>query len=420
MTDAAEIQTTLDKLAFRKRHTGDCQEKNHVKEWQHISDNRKRCACPYWSCGVHGRGEVFKRLSTGEVSVERAKEVARLRLETGKRTATLESAQGAPINVAIAAFMQITADGGAAQSTLAKYKNLMQQLQAFADWKGLCSVQELGQAATLEFRRAWEDKDAGYKRGREKGEGVPVWGASSIGTCRRNAKTLRSFFRYCISRKWHTEDPTVVLRFPKEPAKKSKEQVKYLTPDQFTAIMEEPDISNHVTDYNKLRIKALILTMRWTGLRISDAVVLTTDKIVNDVLKVVTRKASTQVQIPMHPELRDALAALQPYKGGFLFWNKRSKESSAATVQNNYGVRLAALFENAGVKTDSKHVSHMLRNTFAVDLLEQGDSLETVSLLLGHKSVKTTELYYADFTEKYMEKAAAKVSLTWQLKRAKS
>jgi integrase/recombinase XerD len=416
MTSAAEVQVTIDRLVFKKRHSDDCQEKNKVREWQQISDSRKRCACLYWSCGVHSRGEGFKRRSTGESSAERAKDVVRLRLETGKRTATLASSQGTPINVAIAEFMKYTADGGVEQSTLAKYKTLMQQLQAYADWKGFTSVRELDQTAVLEFRRAWEDKDSGYKRGRQNGNGVQLWRANSIGTCKRNAKTLRLFFRYCISRTWRTDDPTLALRFPKEQASKGKEHVKYLTPAQFKAILEECDISNHVSDYNKLRVKALILTMRWTGLRISDAVVLTADRITDGVLKVVTRKASTPVQIPIHVDLSTALSTLRPYEGGFLFWNKRTEDSSAATVQNNYGVRLAALFENAGIHTDSNHVSHTLRNTFAVDLLEKGVPLETVSILLGHKSVTTTERYYADFTARYMEKAADKVKKAWLLK----
>ena len=416
MTSADEVQVVFEKLTFKKRHSDDCREKNKVGEWQQISDSRKRCACLYWSCGVHGRGEVFKRRSTGETSLERAKELVRLRLTTGTRTLTLDSGKGTPINEAIADFMLATADGGAQQSTLAKYKALMQQLRAFTDWKGFVSVRELDQTAVLEFRRSWEDANAGYKRAHEKSPGVPRWRSHNVGTCKRNAKTLRLFFRRCIVRKWLTEDPTVILKFPKAAASKGKEHVKYLTPAQFKAIMEECDISSHVSEYNKLRIKALILTMRWTGLRISDAVVLTSNKIAGGTLKVVTRKASTPVQIPIHPDLAAALAPLQPYAGGYYFWNRRSAESSAATVQNNYGVRLAALFANAGVKTDSNHVSHMLRNTFAVDLLESGVPLEQVSILLGHKSVKTTELYYADFTKRYMEKAAAKVRMTWGIK----
>jgi site-specific recombinase XerD len=57
----------------------------------------------------------------------------------------------------------------------------------------------------------------------------------------------------------------------------------------------------------------------------------------------------------------------------------------------------------------------MLRNTFAVHLLEKGLPLETVSLMLGHQSVTTTERYYTDFTTGYMDQAETKVRKVWAL-----
>lgn len=70
-----EAQAILDNLAFKKRHTTECQTKNGLKPWEQLSDSRKRCACAYWSLGVHDRAEGFKRKSTGETSRERAKGV---------------------------------------------------------------------------------------------------------------------------------------------------------------------------------------------------------------------------------------------------------------------------------------------------------------------------------------------------------
>ena len=66
-------------------------------------------------------------------------------------------------------------------------------------------------------------------------------------------------------------------------------------------------------------------------------------------------------------------------------------------------------------KLDAHHVSHLLRNTFAVHLLESGVPPETVSLVLGHQSVTTTERYYADFSRGYMDRVEAKLRKVWEL-----
>jgi site-specific recombinase XerD len=414
VTSADEVHAVLDRLEYKKQHTSECREKNKLERWQQLTDSRKRCACPYWSCGVHDRAEGFKRKSTGEISLERAKAIVKLRLETGNRTAPLPD-QGTPIKDAITDYLDYTKDGGARASTMAKYKTLMDQLQAFADWKGLRYVQELRQDAVMEFRRAWEDAEAGYKQGIPGKNGKRLWRANSTATCKRNAKTLHYFFQRCISRKWITEDPTSILRFPKSATSKTKDEVKYLTPDQLADILAECDAFERMTDYNKQRVKALILTMRWTGLRISDAVVLKADSISGDVLRVRTKKASTDVQIPLHPDLVAALGKLEAYDGGYLFWNRRTDGAKASTPQHNFGALLAQVFTNAGVSTDVHHVSHMLRNTFAVHLLEKGLPLETVSLMLGHQSVTTTERYYADYSKNYMDRAESNVRKVWAL-----
>ena len=84
---------------------------------------------------MHDRAEGFKRKSTGEISLERAKAVVTLRIETGHHAATLPDV-GIPISEAIADFMEFTTQGGATESTMAKYQTLMDQIQAFAEWKG--------------------------------------------------------------------------------------------------------------------------------------------------------------------------------------------------------------------------------------------------------------------------------------------
>jgi len=58
-------------------------------------------------------------------------------------------------------------------------------------------------------------------------------------------------------------------------------------------------------------------------------------------------------------------------------------------------------------------MSHRLRDTFAVDLLQKGVPLEEVSKLLGHTSIKTTEKHYAAWIKGRQDRLDSLVMGTW-------
>ena len=59
-------------------------------------------------------------------------------------------------------------------------------------------------------------------------------------------------------------------------------------------------------------------------------------------------------------------------------------------------------------------VSHRLRSTFAVDLLQKGVPLEHVSKMPGHRSVKTTEKHYLKWCKGRQDLLDTIVSATWK------
>lgn len=413
-----EAQARIARLSFKRRHTDECQRRFKFSgEWTQL-DGRQRCSCPFWVLGVLFDDKGHQRRSTGESSLDQANALVLHWLSTGSTATKPADPNRIRVVDAIAEFMTYEEkDREAKESTLKKYRTLMDQLHAFADWKGYRYIQELGHDAVLEFRRSWED-DAGYKLNRKRKDGRPLWKAIKVQTARRQAKILRAFFDRAVMMKWIPENPTAVIVFKREPARKrTKDQVKYLTPDQLSAILSKVDDFDRMTPTNKQRLKVLILTMRWAGLRISDAVELKREHVQGDVLYRITRKASTPVQIPLPDALATMLNSMAPYSGGYFFWDRRKEDSKPATAKTNFTVLLIAVFRKAGVKeAGDRKLSHMFRNTFAVDLLEKGVPLETVSLLLGHQSVTTTEKYYADFSKGYMDRAEQLVRKTWGLK----
>ena len=66
--------------------------------------------------------------------------------------------------------------------------------------------------------------------------------------------------------------------------------------------------------------------------------------------------------------------------------------------------------QDAGI---TKNITfHSFRHTFATLQLEMGTDLYTVSKMLGHKSIKTTQIY-AKVVDKKKVEAAGRIKLTW-------
>lgn len=87
-----------------------------------------------------------------------------------------------------------------------------------------------------------------------------------------------------------------------------------------------------------------------------------------------------------------AVVALNKNKAYF-FWTGTSKVPAAVS---NWRKRIATVFEDAGVVNGH---THRFRDTFAVALLEKGATIENVSRLLGHTSIKITERHYSPWVK---------------------
>src|SRR5439155_6681991 len=167
------------------------------------------------------------------------------------------------------------------------------------------------------------------------------------------------------------------------------------------AIDTYKEVHQRVPDGISKKLRALILLLRYSGLRIHDAVTLKRSRIAKGRLFLYTQKTNTPVHVP----LPDAVVkALQEADDGneYYFWSGLGKPKSAIT---QWQERLKNVFEIAGIDGHA----HRFRDTFAVDLLLKGVPLESVAVLLGHSSVKTTEKHYAPWVKARQEQLESSV-----------
>ncbi len=74
---------------------------------------------------------------------------------------------------------------------------------------------------------------------------------------------------------------------------------------------------------------------------------------------------------------------------------------------------LRNLFKAAGLYLEDQHmVSHRLRDTFAVSMLEHGVPMEEVARMLGN-SMKVCERHYAKWVQARQDRLDSLVGATW-------
>jgi len=222
-------------------------------------------------------------------------------------------------------------------------------------------------------------------------------------------KHLNHFLRFCYNAGW-------IERIPKLSTIKIDEpETEPLTDAEFKKIMEAATG----------KTRTLISLMRWSGLAIRDASTLERTDLhfdrEKDIYKIIRDRTKTgePLYIPIPKDVAEELLAMLNGSPVYVFWNRQTADSSEYRHAGYMGEQVAKAFEDAGVRSKGHMISHRLRATFAVDLLQKGVALEHVSKLLGHKSVTTTERHYARWIKGRQDRLDSIVSGTWAKKRSK-
>jgi integrase len=153
------------------------------------------------------------------------------------------------------------------------------------------------------------------------------------------------------------------------------------------------------------KLKALILLMRYSGIRISDAVMFNRSSLKEGKLFLRQVKTKEWVWVPLPKFVVKAIMACDEGSEQFFYRGVGTPKSAITEWQQ----RLKLVYQMAGVRDGH---SHRLRDTFSVSLLDSGVSVEIVSRLLGHKNIAVTQRHYAPFvksSQDALEKAVKKV-----------
>ena len=202
----------------------------------------------------------------------------------------------------------------------------------------------------------------------------------------RRLSAWRKFFSFLSDGEKNQVNPCLGIKTPRS----AKKLPSVLTPDEIEKLLEKPK-KNLVAS----RDLAMFELMYSSGLRLSELVNIKNCDI--DEKERLLRVTGKGLKTRIVPIGKKAIIAIQTWKENrierldneydFLFTNSRGDKLSTRTIQR----RLKSLGIKQQITTPLN--PHMLRHSFASHLLQSSGDLRAVQELLGHESIRSTQVY---------------------------
>lgn len=281
---------------------------------------------------------------------------------------------------------------GRSLKTVANYERYLDRFISFADVK---EPSDITDEAIRKFRLWLNRQDSGKK---EQGLSQTL----KKKTQNYYLIALRSFLKYMMRRGIESLSPERI-----ELAKVAERSLDLISTEELHRFLGAPSGD----DLKSLRDKAILELLFSTGLRVSELCSLSRDiNLRSEELSVRGKgekvrvvfispqaKEATQKYLDKRTDMDDALF-IQLGRGGSAGGDLRMTARSIERMVKHYAIK-------AGIT--KKVTPHVIRHSFATDLLQNGADLRSVQALLGHAHIGTTQIY-THVTDKHLKEVHKK------------
>ncbi|MDB9944385.1 tyrosine-type recombinase/integrase [bacterium] len=271
--------------------------------------------------------------------------------------------------------------------------NYDRYLTRFLEYAKIDDPKKLTESMVREYRM-WLNRQPGTKVGRQSD------------TLKRKTQNyyliaLRAFLKYIRKRGFESLSPERI-----ELARVPERSLDLISSEELDRLMKGPD----TTTIQGLRDKAMLELLFSTGLRVSELCSLSTEDIdlnrdefsvrgKGDKIRVVFISDAAQDAVKTYlKERKDMEDAL------FIQYGKNAKKD----LKDQKDLRLSPRSVQRIIKKYAtiagitrKVTPHVIRHSFATDLLQNGADLRSVQALLGHANIATTQVY-THVTDKHL------------------
>ncbi len=257
-------------------------------------------------------------------------------------------------------FKNFLKEKGHSTSTIVAYGKDIEQLVEFLAAQNKHKISEVTQA----------DLEAFLEKMQKEG-----YTPKSIS---RKINSIRTFYRFLKTTDSTMQDPSLLVAHPKY----QLAPPRILTPTEYRALRDAAR--------NDARMSAIIEVLLQTGIRIGELTSLRLSDIQKDSLHVPSIEKHEERTVPLNKRAQEALnryLEVRPkVEEDHLFITKSGKPFLIRNIRTSVE-RYFRLAEIKNAKVND------LRHTFVAHHLKHGASIVTLSKMLGHKRISTTERY---------------------------
>lgn len=410
-------------LHAERRHTKKCNERQLKRAQKNSGEPQKlppkelkKCECPLWVVGVDLRGKFHREsldtldLTTAAIRIQK--------LELGEEIMRPQLAFG--IKEAFEKYEAILQGqrGVKHTSLYYSYHVIKRAILRFAGHRG---IKMMGQVD-----ESFLDELVAHE-----------WRNCAIATRHHHIQIVQDFFRVAFSRGWIAKDPSVKLVRPKRSTDKKTLPFDLDTEDRkivaaiprWNELIKRPNHNGiSVWAKNPNTAAALLYTIRFTGLRISDGFMFEPRSLKKRILNgkeaycyFLPRQQKTQEPVfnVIRPDVGEYIINAPRLTERYAFYDPEGSEGNQEREckhRHMWGSRfrqnvVSYLEKVSGVPNIHPH---RFRDTFAVDFLAKGGDIRQLSRLLGHKDVATTLRYYEHWIPGDQNKAVETMMKTWE------
>ncbi len=264
------------------------------------------------------------------------------------------------------AFVQDLESKGRAESTIIAYSKDIEQLLNFLSKEGIADLEKVTTEVLEKYKQNLQDNNYTPK------------------SVSRKINSTRTFFKYLLENQLIKDNPSEKLAHPKFKMKPPR----VLTEMEYRALRDVSRVD--------VRLYSIVEILLQTGVRIGELAALTLDDIRQskdgkiDFLYIKPAGSHPARKVPLNKSAKKALdeyLEVRPEtEDDTIFITKNGRP----LLVRNIRTAIDKAFEKARIKNAKVND---LRNTFIAHHLANGVSLVTVSKLVGHKRLSTTEKY---------------------------